>query len=259
MSRTIIATAALAAVLVVPAAAAAQEQFQWSGRVAEGRAIEIKGINGAISATGAPGGEVRVNATKRGRRSNPQDVRIEVVEHGGGVTICAIYPAPAGRPANTCQPGSGGGGSVQNNDVQVEWTVQVPRGVNFIGRTVNGNVEASGLPADAEGRTVNGSVKLATAGVARANTVNGSVDVSMGRTDWDGRLELETVNGGLTVRFGTPLNAEVTAGTVNGSIDSALPLQVQGRITPRRLTGTVGTGGRTLVLRTVNGSIRILQ
>jgi hypothetical protein len=259
MSRSIITSAVLAAALVMPGTAAAQEQFQWSGRIAEGRAIEIKGINGAISATAAPGAEVRVNATKRGRRSDPGDVRVEVVEHAGGVTICAIYPAPAGRPANRCQPGSGSGSSVQNNDVQVEWTVQVPQGVHFVGRTVNGNVEASNLPADAEGRTVNGSVKLATAGIARANTVNGSVDVSMGRADWNGRLEIETVNGGVTIRFAAPLNAEVTASTVNGSIDSALPLQVQGRISPRRLTGTVGTGGRTLVLRTVNGGIRILQ
>jgi hypothetical protein len=259
MRNTAIATVAFAAAMAAQAPLAAQEQFQWSGRVAEGRSIEIKGINGAINAVAAPGADVRVSATKSARRSDVSDVRIEVVEHGGGVTICAVYPSRAGRPANRCEPGEGRGGSVENNDVQVAWTVHVPRGVHFVGHTVNGSVEGADLPANAEGRTVNGSVKLTTAGIARANTVNGSVDVTMGRADWDGRLELETVNGGVTVRFRTPLNAEVTAGTVNGRIDTDLPIQVQGRVTPRRLTGTVGTGGRTLVLRSVNGAIRILQ
>jgi hypothetical protein len=259
MRKTAIATAAFVAALTAPGLLAAQDQFQWSGRVAEGRTIEIKGINGAINAVAGQGAEVRVSATKRARRSDPSEVRMEVVEHSGGVTICAVYPSRPGRPENRCEPGERSGGSVDNNDVQVAWTVHVPRGVNFTGRTVNGAVEGTDLPADATGRTVNGSVKLTTAGIARANTVNGSVDVTMGRADWDGSLELETVNGGVTVRFRTPLNAELNAGTVNGRIETDLPVQVQGRVTPRRMTGTIGAGGRTLVLRSVNGAIRILQ
>jgi hypothetical protein len=259
MRNTAIATMLLAAAAVAPGTLAGQEQFQWTGRVAEGRAVEIKGINGSINAVAATGADVRVVAAKTGRRSDPGGVRIEVVEHAGGVTLCAIYPSPTGRPDNRCEPGSGGRNEVRNNDVQVEWTVHLPRGVNFIGRTVNGSVAGADLPADAEGRTVNGSVKLGSAGTVRAATVNGAVDVTMGRADWDGRLELETVNGSLSVRFRTPLNAEVTAATVNGDIETQLPLQVQGRFGPRRVSGTVGTGGRTLVLRTVNGGIRILQ
>jgi hypothetical protein len=259
MRKTVIATVAAIAALTAPGHLTAQEQFQWSGRVAEGRSIEIKGINGAINAVAGQGSEVRVSATKRARRSDPSDVRMEVVEHSGGVTICAVYPSRPGRPENRCEPGDRSGGTVENNDVQVAWTVHVPRGVHFVGRTINGAVEGSDLPANATGRTVNGSVTLTTAGIARANTVNGSVDVTMGRADWDGSLELETVNGAVTVRFRTPLNAELNAGTVNGRIETDLPVQVQGRVTPRRMTGTIGTGGRTLVLRSVNGAIRILQ
>lgn len=252
-------TLALAATLTIAAPALAQEQFQWSGRIASGRAIEIKGINGDVNAVAASGDEVRVSATKRARRSNTSDVRIEVVEHAGGVTICAVYPTRAGRPANDCQPGSGGRSSVENNDVQVEWTVQVPRGVNFVGRTVNGAVEGTGLPANAEGRTVNGRVRLAAAGIARASTVNGSVDVSMGAANWTDRLEFETVNGSLTIRFTNGLNAVVSARTVNGDIETDFPLEVRGRFNARNLSGTVGSGGRELALKTVNGEIRLLR
>jgi cytoskeletal protein CcmA (bactofilin family) len=257
--RTTVAFLAAAGALASGAAPAlAQEQFQWSGRVAEGRAIEIKGVNGDVNAVAAPGGEVRVTATKRGRRSSPAEVLIEVVEHAGGVTICAVYPTRGGR-ANECQPGPGGRNQVQNNDVQVEWTVHVPRGVHFTGRTVNGDVSGTGLPADAEGRTVNGSVRLTTAGVARASTVNGSVDVSMARSDWTGKLDLETVNGSVTARFGGDLNALVSATTVNGGIETDYPLEVRGRFTARSVSGTIGAGGRELSLRTVNGGIRIAR
>ena len=37
-----------------------------------------------------------VTATKTGRKSNPAEVEIRVVEHAEGVTICAVYP-PARR------------------------------------------------------------------------------------------------------------------------------------------------------------------
>jgi hypothetical protein len=66
-----------------------------------------------------------VTATKRGRRSDPGSVRIEVVEHGEGVTICAVYPDVDGR-RNECRAGDGGHMSTRDNDVNVHFTVRVP-------------------------------------------------------------------------------------------------------------------------------------
>lgn len=51
--------------------------------------------------------------------------------------------------------------------------------------------------------------------------------------------------------------AEVKAQTVNGDIRTDFPLTVQGRILRRRLSGTIGAGGRQLDLETVNGSIEL--
>jgi hypothetical protein len=249
----------LGALLLAPTALAAQDRFEWTGRLAPGQTIEIKGVNGAIEASAASGDQVRVTATKRGRRSNPADVRIDVVEHAGGVTICAVYPTPRGREPNECVPGSGGRMSSQNNDVNVRFEVQVPRGVAFAGRTVNGNVHGTALPGDAEARTVNGNVRVTADGIVRATTVNGSIDVGMGRADWTGDLELETVNGGIRLTLTGDVHAHVSAATVNGSISTDYPLTVQGSFGPRRLRGTIGDGGRNLELSTVNGSISILR
>jgi DUF4097 and DUF4098 domain-containing protein YvlB len=79
----------------------------------------------------------------------------------------------------------------------------------------------------------------------------------MGRSDWAGALEFETVNGSITVVLPDGVGAEVVASTVNGGIDTDFPLTVRGRFSARRLTGTIGEGGRRLRLETVNGAIRI--
>ena len=248
--------ALVAATLAAPVATASAQDFSWHGKVAPGKTLEIKGINGEIHATAASGSEAEVSAVKRGRRSDPKDVEIKVVEHGDGITICAVYPGERGRP-NSCEPGSGGHMEVHDNDVVVDFTVKVPAGVQFSGRTVNGDVRAEGLEAATELHTVNGGITASSKGSVEAETVNGSLNLTIGRADWDGQLDLKTVNGGITVAFPPTLSADLRAETVNGSIESDFPVSVQGRINPRSLRGTIGKGGRELRLSTVNGSIRL--
>jgi len=255
MKRTTMATAVLVAALAVPALAA-QQDFHWQGALAAGKAIEIKGVNGGITAVGTSGGQVEVTAVKKGRKSDPATVKIDVVEHAGGVTICAVYPAVDGH-ANECAPGKGGRMSVRDNDVNVEFQVKVPAGVRFLGRTVNGGIGAKGITADAEAETVNGGVELEATGTARATTVNGGITALLGRGDWEGALKLQTVNGGIEMTLPDGLNAEVKAATVNGDIETDFPMSVQGRISKRRLEGTIGSGGRLLELSTVNGGIEL--
>jgi hypothetical protein len=245
-----------AAAGVSEATAAEQGEFRWHGPVAAGRVVEIKGVNGRIEANPAAGGEVEVVAVKTARRSDPDDVRIEVVQHEGGVTICAVYPSADGEP-NTCKPGRGGHMSTRDNDTNVEFMVRVPAGVRFTGRTVNGEVEAHDLGADVEASTVNGSINITTAGLARAQTVNGSINAVMGRADWSDELEFKTVNGAIDLTFPAGLSAEFEAKTLNGQISTDFPMTVQGTFSRRHMSGTIGNGGRELRLETVNGGVRI--
>lgn len=245
--------------LLATAAPAAAQDFQWHGRIASGQAIEIKGINGDIQATPSSSGEVEVVASKTARRSNPADVRIEVLPHAGGVTICAVYPSVPGREPNVCEPGSGGHSNTKDNDTSVHFQVRVPYGVSLLARTVNGEISAEALQADVNARTVNGSIKLATTGLAVADTVNGSVNVTMGRADWPTGASFKTVNGGITLMMPAVFDADLTADTLNGTITTDFPITVTGEVSPRRLHGTVGNGGRSLKVSTVNGSIKLLR
>jgi hypothetical protein len=247
-----------AGVVRTPAAEPQQQsEFRWHEPLAAGRVVEIKGINGNVEAVPAAGGEVEVVAVKRARHSNPDDVRIEVVRHAEGVTICAVYPTPEGREPNTCAPGAKDRSNVQNNDTSVNFTVRVPAGVRFTGKTVNGRVDANGLSADVEARTVNGGINVTTTGLARATTVNGSITVVMGRADWSDGLEFKTVNGGIDLSLPASLSAEVRVKTLNGDISTDFPITVTGTFSKRNLSGTVGGGGRDLHLETVNGSVQL--
>src|SRR2546427_12796040 len=140
------------ALALVPRAAGAQGEFHWKGKVAPGKAIEIKGVNGDVRAV-AGSGDVDVTAVKHARRSDPDEVKIEVVQHEDGVTICAVYPSD-GRRENSCDAGDGGHMNVRDNDVTVDFTVRVPTGVRFLGKTVNGEVEAAVLSSYLEAKTV---------------------------------------------------------------------------------------------------------
>ncbi len=250
-----VATLALLAAAAVPSLAAAQGEFHWKGSIAPGKAIEIKGVNGDISAV-AGSGEVEVTAVKHARRSDPEEVKIEVVPSEDGVTICAVYPNDGGRE-NTCESGEHNHMNVRDNDVRVDFTVRVPAGVRFRGVTVNGEVGAANLSSDVDATSVNGSIRISTTGYAEARTVNGSIMAAIGRATWSDGLDFTTVNGAITLDLPADLSTEVRASTVNGGIETDFPLTVTGRLGPRRLNGTIGKGGRRLDLSTVNGTIRL--
>lgn len=238
MMRRLAALVALAvAVASQPAPLAGQtDEIVWRGSVEADDGVEIFGVNGEIRAVASEDDQVHVEATLRGSRSAPETVRVEVVEHDGGVTVCAVYPTPErARRENDCRPG-GGSRHVEDNDVEVDFLVRMPSGVHLWAHTVNGDVDIEGLRGDAEGTTVNGDVSIETTGFVH---------------------EATTVNGGILVEVPDGLDADFRASTVNGTIESDFPILVSGRVGPREMRGTIGDGGRELRVTTVNGNITI--
>jgi hypothetical protein len=258
MRVTVANLCAVLAAAALTAAPAAAQDFHWNGRLAAGKRLEIKGVNGSIRAMAATGDDIDVTARKTSRRSDPDEVKIEVVPSADGVTICAVYPTPRrARHENSCEPGDDWNSSTEDNDVTVDFTIRLPAGIAFSGQTVNGDVDAEQLGADAMVSTVNGSVDVSAAGHVEASTVNGSIRAAMGRADWSSEAEFSTVNGGITLTLPENLSADVSAETVNGDLETDFPLTVTGKFGPRHMRGTIGSGGRSLKLSTVNGSIHL--
>ncbi|MEO8359296.1 MAG: DUF4097 family beta strand repeat-containing protein [Vicinamibacteria bacterium] len=231
--------------------------FRWTGKIAAGKNLEVRGVNGTIRAVPSNGSEVEVVAIRTGRKSDPDSVRIEVVPHSGGVTVCAVYPSRDDSRPNECKQG-GGRMNVRGNDVSVEFEVRVPRDVAFEGRTVNGSIHA-----EVEGRasvaTVNGSIEVEAGALTDATTVNGSIRATV-RTEVNSPedIKLTTVNGSVRLRLPEGVNADVSAKTVNGGITSEFDgITVHKKWGPRSAEGRLGNGGRELEVTTVNGGITI--
>lgn len=117
ITRSIRVVLALA-VMGLPSLATAQqrddrsETFRWQGQIAPGQTVEVRGVNGPVRAEPSATGQVEVQAIKSGRFDDPRAVRIVVVPHPEGVTICSVYPDVDGQP-NECRPGGGGRNNVR--------------------------------------------------------------------------------------------------------------------------------------------------
>jgi hypothetical protein len=239
----------LLATTVTASAAAQDDTWRWRKAIPAGRTVEIRGISGDITASAAAGNEVEIVARKSARSGDPADVRMVAEEHADGVTVCAIYDDRSSCDAE-------GRGHNRDNDTQVDFEVRIPRGVQFIGRNVSGDVEATGLDARVKAGTVSGNVRVSTSDIASASSVSGSIRVRMGRSDWSGGLKFSSVSGDIELEFAGDLNADVEMSTVSGNIDSDWPLTVSsgGR---RNIRGRIGSGGRELDFSTVSGNVEL--
>jgi len=288
----------LAAALVAGAAAPLpQQDFHWSGRLARGEQITVKGIIGDVRAEPTSGGEVTVTAVRRGRGADR--VRIEVVRRSEGVVVCAVYPHDDGddgrgwamrhdddddgdedsgrgrrEPRDACNRGNV---SVRNGDARVDFTVRVPAGVRVSLASVTGDVYAAGLHSPVRAASVSGSVHVSSDGPVQASSVSGDVEATMGRTAGES-LRFSTVSGDVVLRVPASTDADFSARTLSGSIESDFPLEL-GSMDGRRgrdddddddgprvrvrigqqAHGRLGRGGTDLRVNTVSGDISLVR
>src|SRR5204862_5931639 len=125
MTGGLMRSLAVAALLCLTGAAvAAGQDFNWHGRLAAGKRLEIKGVNGDVRAVLASGAEAVVNARKHGHRSDPDDAESRVVPSDDGIPICAVYPTTSrAHNEKTCEPCDNSTSKTENNYVVVVFTV----------------------------------------------------------------------------------------------------------------------------------------
>lgn len=272
MSRPVLRTHAVRTALALALVAAAslpadaqqggQSDFNWKGQVGAGGWLMVRNVNGQMRVERASGNQIEVVATKRWRRGDPEDVRIEVKKVGPNdrdVLICALWYETS-RCDESGYHSESSGRSRRNNDVAVDFVVRLPQGTKVDVSTVNGSVRVDGASSEVEASTVNGGVDaISSGGPVTASTVNGDVNVRMGALGGDDDLRYSTVNGSITVEIPGALDAELELSTVNGSLSSDYPMTIEGRVNPRHLRATVGKGGRRLKFNTVNGNVRLVK
>jgi len=90
-----------------------------------------------------------------------------------------------------------------------------------------------------------------------ARTGNGDIDVQMSALRSPESMGFHTGSGTVRVTLPANYNGDLDASTGNGDIRSDFDLKVQGRMSPRRVHATIGSGGPALRLTTGNGRVEL--
>jgi hypothetical protein len=252
--RTMI-TALAALSLAAPLAA---QDYRFSKEMASGTKLTIENINGTIEVTQGSGRTAEVLVTKIVKKGDGSLVKAIMETDGDGVRVCTIY-LNRDKNRNSCKgDNSSNSRDGDNFQVEMQYVVKVPAGVRLSADNVNGNVTARGLDAPASLETVNGDVTFEGATASTIQTVNGKIKGTFTRGSWDGKMDIETVNGGVDLTFPGTLSAIITGETVNGGISSAdFPITIEGKWGPKSFTGRIGGGTSKLSIQTVNGGITL--
>ena len=122
-------------------------------------------------------------------------------------------------------------------------------------QTGSGNIRIERAGGSLHAQTGSGNIDAdSVGGEVRAQTGSGSVQV---RQIVKADVNVQTGSGSVTLSLPADAAYTLDARTGSGSISTAQPLTVQGRLGRNHLTGTVGGGGNNIRIRTGSGSIDI--
>jgi DUF4097 and DUF4098 domain-containing protein YvlB len=234
------------------------QDYHFTKEMAPGATLAIENINGKIEVTQGTGRTAEVSVTKTVKKGDGNLVKAIMETDGNTIRVCTLY-LNRDKNRDSCKgENNDGPREGASLDVDMHYVVRVPAGVRFTAENVNGAVEARGLEAPASLETVNGDVIFEGSTASSIQTVNGKIRGTFTRGTWDGKMEIETVNGGVDLTFPATLSATITGETVNGGIHSDdFPITIEGKWGPKSFTGRIGGGTSKLSIQTVNGGITL--
>lgn len=219
------------------------DEWTRSYTIQSGGHLEIVNVNGPIHASASTGAQVDVHAVREVKARNDQAARdllqkTEIREDVAPDRVIIQTPEGEGR--------RGGFGRSQ---VLVRYDVRVPRGLNVVFRTQNGEVRMENIQGRLTAAATNGGLTgRRLSGSVDGSTVNGVIEIDLESITGD--TQLTTVNGGIRLNLSPGVNAELEARVVNGGVivQDKIPLSAEDR-TERRVAGRIGRGARGLSCR----------
>jgi DUF4097 and DUF4098 domain-containing protein YvlB len=227
-----------------------RKDFTQSVPLTENGRLSLDNVNGRIHVQGWSSNSVLISAVIHGKYSEGvQRVRIDV------------NAKPEDIDVHTEMPRNSGWLNSYRNNATVDYTVQVPARAELRNVSgVNGQVEIAGVSGNITASTVNGETKVSDANAnLKLSTVNGRVSAEMVSLDKGQNVSLEAVNGELHLAIPTNASAQIAASTINGRITSEFPSLQPKKEFPvgKNLNGTLGSGGASVKMTTVNGPTKI--
>jgi DUF4097 and DUF4098 domain-containing protein YvlB len=249
-------------VLGVQTAAIAErftERFEETYNVAADVSITLGNTNGSISISIWDQDSVELIAEKRVDARNAEtakeafeELKIVVDEDTGRLEIKTEHPSGTHGFFDWI--------SGRSSNASVRYELKVPRQAELVVRTVNGRIITEGSQGKQKLRSTNGRIEVFSAAQqVDAHTTNGSINVGIASTAAP-EIELGTTNGSITLHLPSDTRGTLEARTTNGSVKTDVPVSLRGTASRKRLQGDFNGGdGGHIVLRTTNGSIRIVE
>ena len=221
---------------------------------ADGR-FSIDNVKGRIEIHGWSSNAVVINAAIHGRTGESvKAVKINIDSEPNGAVIHTEQPSSVtGFPWSWLWFKND-----KRNDASVDYTIQVPQHARLADiRSVNGDIVIDGVSGNIAASTVNGDAQVKdVAGGLKLSTVNGRIAVEFASLGQGQSVSLDAVNGEIETVLPAGADAKISANTINGGITSEFPsLTVNKELVGKNVNGTLGKGGGSVKVNTVNGNI----
>ena len=223
--------------------------MHWSGKIPAGRVLDIREVAGKVHVMPATGDVGDVDASVEGATDGKAPIRI--VEDERGVSIRSEEHGDHDEPCSRDHDGH------DERQVAIDIVAHVPAGVRLIVRTVEGSIDVDRVQNAFEVHAVNGAIDLRSVSGGNAHTVNGTIHASFAGAGPSDDSELATVNGSVDVTLSAAASTEVAARSLNGAVSVDFP--VTGSLERHEARGSIGHGGHSLRLRSVNGAIHVAR
>lgn len=121
----------------------------------------------------------------------------------------------------------------------------------------DGKVRVDTILGSVYARSGDGRVTVTNAsGSVEASTADGDVEVRLAAVDTAQRIKAHSGDGAVTVYLPASFAGDIDA-RASGKIDSELALPISGRLDPRHIRATLGSGGTRLDIDSSDGSIHL--
>jgi hypothetical protein len=232
-----------------PLAGRASDDWKRSYPFSPDGELQIIGANGSVEIQGGTGATVEVRAERIARAANDAAAREILPRIGIREDL---------SPDKIVLQTEGLAGIVIGVAVEVNYYVTMPSTGRARVRAVNGDVTVAGVDGQVVLSSTNGEVTGRNLrGGVDARAVNKGVTVSLGAFGRD-PVDIRATNGSVDLAVPPDVNASLEANYTNGTFDiQDLAYEPFGDQTRRRARGRLNAGGTPITITTVNGNIRV--
>jgi DUF4097 and DUF4098 domain-containing protein YvlB len=244
-----VSVCALIGLCLAPVAAAEQKETERVSKtvpIAPGGLLTLKTFSGRVTITAADRADVAIEAVRRATRERLDHIKLDIQSDGSRVTIDANKRDERWEERD-------------NNVVETDFDIQVPRQVDVRVKSFSSSVSVTGTEGKMDVETFSGRLTLTdVAGPIDAKTFSGEIELDAERSGDAPSIRAETFSGDIRASVAPSARASVELSTFSGHLDSDMPMTFRSQ-SKRNIRAALGAEGATNVLRfkTFSGDVRL--